>query len=133
MLSHVQHERTSLKQKGKHLNTKKESYKDIKQMYPNDRKEADMLPRKTSKSYNSLLVESQHEILMLKNVLKTRDQLILSNFTLTISVLPASGNRSKFEVSLEAPCVSNLVAKITLGHHLDHDRNQLVPTNLEPS
>ena len=80
-------------------------------MHPVDRKEADMLLRMTSKSCNSLFVESQHKILMLKNELKARAQPILSNFTSAISVLPALGNHLKFEVSLEAPCVSNLVAK----------------------
>ncbi len=114
ILSRVQHERTSLKQEVNHLITIKELYEDIKQMHPVDRKEADMLPRKITKSCKSLLVESQHKILMPKNELKARAQLILSNFTLTISVLPALGNHPKFEVYLEAPCVSNLVAKNNL-------------------
>ncbi len=114
ILSRVQHKRTSLKQEVIHLKTIKESYENIKQMHSVDRNEADMMPRKTSKSYNSLLVESQYKISMLKNELKARDQQILPNFTATISVLPALGNCLKFEVSLEAPCVSNLVAKNNL-------------------
>ena len=101
-------------------------------MHPVERKEADMLPRKKSESYNSLLAESQHKILMLKNELKARHQPILSNFTSTISVLPALGNCPKFEVSLEAPCVSNLVAKNNLRSSPRPQKIE-VPANFEPS
>jgi hypothetical protein len=70
--------------------------------------------RKTSESYNSLLAESQNDILRLKKELEAKDQPRLANFTSPISMLPTSGNRPKFEVSLETPRVSNLVAKNNL-------------------
>eukprot|EP00804_Cyclotella_cryptica_P022641 CCRYP_009488-RA/>CCRYP_009488-RA protein AED:0.11 eAED:0.11 QI:0/-1/0/1/-1/1/1/0/2248 len=109
ILSQVQDERTSLKQEVQYLKTVKESHENQKQRYPLDTTEVDMLLRRTSKSFNTLIVENQNEILRLNRELEDRDQPRLPNYTTPNSALSTPG--LKFEVSLKTPRVSNLVAK----------------------